>query len=195
MLSKILPLDPVLPVISHDAVNMLYQNVYRGAVMTIIAFSCLAFGFGDTPAMSGKLVLWALMVAVSLNRMLDGLRWRFCHPAKRNASAGFMRFAAGNLLTSVLWCAYALMNYQHMGLPELASTMVVVSAMAGGAATVLAPSKALSFSYSTFLLLPLSMLALIDPEQQFRLLGFLGVFFWVAMLSTTAQSNAFFCRS
>ncbi len=173
---------------------MLYQNVYRGAVMTIIAFSCLAFGFGDTPAMTDKLVLCALMVAVSLMRMLDGLRWQFAHPAKRNVSAGFMRFAAGNLLTSVLWCAYALMNYQHMGLLELASTMVVVSAMAGGAATVLAPSKALSFSYSTFLLLPLSMLALIDPEQQFRLLGFLGVGFWVAMLSTTAQSNAFFLQ-
>ena len=127
MLSKILPHEPVLPVISADAVNMLYQNVYRGAVMTIIAFSCLTFGFGNDPATTGKPVLWALMVTVSLMRMLDGLRWQSGHPARRNVSAGFMRFATGNLITSILWCAYALMNYQYMRLLELASTMVVVA--------------------------------------------------------------------
>ncbi|QPG06366.1 EAL domain-containing protein [Salinimonas marina] len=194
LLSKILPVHSAPPTISRDAVNMLYQNVYRGAVMTVIAFSCLVFGFGSEPAMSAKPVLWALMVVVSVMRMVDGLRWRFCHPEKRSVSIGFMRFAAGNLMTSMLWCAYAVLSYQHMGLLELASTIVVLSAMAGGAATVLAPSKALSFSYSTFLLLPIAMLALIDPEQQFQLLGILGVGFWLVMLSTTAQSNAFFLQ-
>lgn len=214
---------------------MLYGNVYRGALMTMLAFSGLVFGFSSVDEVPGKLVLWTLMMVVSLARMADGWWWQYhadliarkadaVPPAAEGdatrptpsaglltaavsgsragracvlphtAYAGFIRFAIGNGLTSILWCVYAVVFYHQMALLELASTMVILSAMAGGAATVLAPSRAISSFYTTLLLVPISIMALIDPGQEYRILGFLGVGFWLAMLSTSAQSNAFFMQ-
>lgn len=171
---------------------MLYANLNRGAIITMVAFTGLVFGFSDASAIvQSKLVLWSLMIIVSLGRVVDGFYWRSKFSLKSSAKEGFVRFALGNILTGTIWSLYAVLIYQQMDLLELASTMVVLSAMAGGAATILAPSKALSSFYSTMLLVPLSILALIDPTQEYRVLGFLGVAFWLAMLSSTAQSTSF----
>jgi hypothetical protein len=68
-----------------------------------------------------------------------------------------------------------------MNVIELACTIVIMSSMAGGAATVLAANKGLSLSYAFILLTPISILCLISNENYQNIFGALGLIFVVVI--------------
>ena len=160
---------------------MLIGNSFVGFLMTIFAFSGLVFFFeSDSPStFANKLQIWGVMVCVSLLRLIDALYWRTNLAGKAyNPRPALIRFSTGLYVTGCIWALYSVLFYSSMATVELAATMVVLAAMSGGAGTVLSPNIKLVGFYSTALLVPMSLCALIDASGKFFILGVLGLVFW-----------------
>ena len=114
-------------------------------------------------------------------RFTDGLYWLTrLKGTEYDVRPVKFRFAIGVCLASAVWALYSILLYSTMNSVELATTMVVLGAMAGGAASVLAPSKIFVFVYTTSLLVPISIRALLDDDRNFVVLGILGIIFSIA---------------
>ena len=174
---------------------MLIGNSFVGFLMTIFAFSGLVFFFeSDSPStFANKLQIWGVMVCVSLLRLIDALYWRTNLAGKAyNPRPALIRFSTGLYVTGCIWALYSVLFYSSMATVELAATMVVLAAMSGGAGTVLSPNIKLVGFYSTALLVPMSLCALIDASGKFFILGVLGLVFWFGIFASAFRYHRFF---
>lgn len=163
---------------TREIVGLLYTNIFSGLVMTVLSVSAITFGFGTGNNLRLKIIIWAAMILVTLIRAIDGAYW---HLRLRNTSYDptwpQRRFLSGAILSAILWSVYGVSLFGEMTLLELATTMIIISAMAGGAATILAPHLPLVLLYTTIMLLPMSIRGLIDNNEQFNVIGMLGCLF------------------
>lgn len=174
---------------------MLLGNSFVGLLMTIFAFSGLVFFFeNEEPSVfTQKLQVWVAMVSVSIARLTDSLYWRVNLAGKTyNPRPALIRFSAGLYITGTIWALYSILFYSSMSTVELAATMVVLAAMAGGAGTVLSPNKNLVSFYSTALLVPMSVCAVTDEGGEFFILGVLGLVFWFGIFTSAFRYHKFF---
>ncbi|KHT49793.1 diguanylate cyclase [Alteromonas macleodii] len=181
--------------IERDTTDMLIGNSFVGFLMTIFAFSGLVFFFeSDSPStFANKLQIWGVMVCVSLLRLIDALYWRTNLAGKAyNPRPALIRFSTGLYVTGCIWALYSVLFYSSMATVELAATMVVLAAMSGGAGTVLSPNIKLVGFYSTALLVPMSLCALIDASGKFFILGVLGLVFWFGIFASAFRYHRFF---
>lgn len=112
-----------------------------------------------------------------------------------DATRPMLRFTITRYLTAFALSAYPVMFYDSMDVIELACTIVIMSAMAGGAATVLAADKWLSLSYAFILLTPISILCLISVVDYQNIFGVLGLIFVAVMFSSAKRSSEFTAES
>lgn len=184
--------------IKRDKANMLVGNSFVGLLMTIFAFSGLVFFFDsdiDT-SFAMKWQIWLAMMVVCIFRFVDACYWRLHLSDKAfEPDAVLKRFALGVCATASVWAAYSVIFYASMSTVEMAATMVVLSAMSGGAGTVLSPSKRLVSFYCTALLVPMSLCALLDESGEFFILGVLGLVFWVGIFLSSSRYNSFFVNT
>ncbi|GGF66045.1 putative bifunctional diguanylate cyclase/phosphodiesterase [Alteromonas lipolytica] len=185
-----------LPSLRHEILALLQANAVGGLLITVFSFSAMTFGFNNHSNQTTKIVLWALMLIVCLLRAIDGIYWhKKLKYHEVYSQWPLLRFVLGSVVTALLWAAYCSLLYHHMDLIELATTMIIVAAMAGGAATVLSPHLPLVLIYTSLLLLPLSLQTVFDMEAQLHLLGSLGILFWLVMCGTAMKSNQFIHRA
>ena len=183
-----------LPASSHlqQVLALLQQNAFGGLLVTVVSFSALCFGYTEHESSAVKLPLWVAMMAVCFTRAIDCVYWQlWLKNTPNNARQPLFRFIAGSVITALLWATYNLLLYPHIDLIELATTMVIMSAMAGGAASVLASHLTLAITYSSLLLLPLSIRAMFDVQSELNILGVLGCIFWLVMCGTAVRANQF----
>jgi hypothetical protein len=112
-----------------------------------------------------------------------------------NTTRPMIRFAALRYITAVCVSVYPVIFYQSMSIIELASTIIVLSSMAGGGATVLAANKYLVISYPSIILLPISVLCLLSSQEYQNVLGSLGIVFAVVMYLSAKRSFEFTSES
>lgn len=177
---------------------MLLGNSFVGFLMTIFAFSGLVFFFenNEPSVFTHKLQVWVAMVSISVARLVDAIYWRVNLVGKAyNPRPALIRFAAGLYITGGIWALYSILFYSSMTTIELAATMVVLAAMAGGAGTVLSPNKKLVSFYSTALLVPMSLCAVTDDGGEFFILGILGLVFWFGIFTSAFRYNKFFINT
>lgn len=184
--------------IERDTTDMLLGNSFIGFLMTIFAFSGLVFFFenNEPSVFTHKLQVWVAMVSISVARLVDAIYWRVNLVGKAyNPRPALIRFAAGLYITGGIWALYSILFYSSMTTIELAATMVVLAAMAGGAGTVLSPNKKLVSFYSTALLVPMSLCAVTDDGGEFFILGILGLVFWFGIFTSAFRYNKFFINT
>ncbi|MCF2949098.1 EAL domain-containing protein [Paraglaciecola aquimarina] len=125
-------------------------------------------------------------------RLADLFYWQTkLRGSQYDVSAPMRRFIVGRYLTAFTLSVYSILFFDSMDVIELSCTLVVMSAMAGGAATVLAANKALSLSYAAILLIPLSLLCLFSTEDHHNIFGVLGFVFVGVMMSSARLSSKF----
>ncbi|MDC8830306.1 putative bifunctional diguanylate cyclase/phosphodiesterase [Alteromonas gilva] len=181
---------------TREVVELLYRNSFSGLIVTLLGVSVLAFGFGTPVKNNIKLTIWVLMVVVCLIRGFDSAYWFLrLRKGQYNARWPLFRFISGATITACLWATYVVSLYPYMTLPELTTAMIIISAMAGGAATILAPHLPLVMLYTTLMILPLSLRAVFDSHEDFNLIGMLGIVFWLAMLNAAKKANKFICQA
>jgi diguanylate cyclase (GGDEF)-like protein len=175
-----------------DVADLLYGNAKAGILVTLFASSMLVFGFQTPAIQTHKYVWWAVMSLLMLIRIIDVYYWRKNkNGSNYNANKAVTRFISGTLVSGFMWSIYCLYVAQHTSIEELASMIIVVSALAGGAATVLAGHKLTAMSYALIMLGPFSLVLLLSSEQYQQVLGLLGLGFSVVMMITAKKSADF----
>jgi diguanylate cyclase (GGDEF)-like protein len=152
----------------------------------------LVFAFDNTNLVTFKHTWWWVMLAVVCVRLLDSLWWRTKQKGQKyNGHRATLRFVTGTFVTAAMWCIYCLGVYATADTVELASTIIIVAAMAGGAASVLAAHKKTAMAYSFILLVPFSIALLLSDDDYRQVLGVLGLSFGLVM-SISAKKAADF---
>ena len=180
----------------RDALNLLYGNNSGSLVVTLSICLALVFGFPDNPNQSVKIYWFIFMCVLFACRYWDMRHWqKKLNGHNYNPSKPMLRFAVARYLTAFAMSAYSVVFFNSMDITELACTIVIISAMAGGAATVLAADKWLSLSYAFILLTPISLLCLISDVDYQNIFGALGLIFVVVMFSSARRSSQFTAES
>lgn len=112
-----------------------------------------------------------------------------------DATKPMRRFAIARYLTAIALSTYSVLFFNSMDVIELACTIVIMSAMAGGAATILAAHRGLALSYAFILLTPLSLLCLFSIEGYQNIFGVLGLIFVLVMFFSAKNSVKFTAES
>ena len=171
---------------------MLYQNSIGGILVSFFAATMLVFAFDNSNLASFKYAWWAVMVVVIIIRFIDSTWWRIKQKGQEyDGRRAILRFITGTFATAIMWCVYCLGVYSTADTVELASTIIIVAAMAGGAASVLAAHKKTAMAYSFILLVPFSIALLLSSDDYRQVLGVLGISFGLVM-SISAKKAAEF---
>ena len=177
---------------SEDAAELLYGNAKAGIWVTVFASSLLVFGFNTDEIQTQKYLWWGIISLFMVVRLIDVYYW---HNSDKNGNydgkKATVRFVIGTLITSFMWCIYCLYVSQYATNTELACMIIVVSALAGGAATVLAAHKITAMSYALIMLGPFSVALLLSGEHYKLILGLLGLAFSFVMMITAKNSADF----
>ncbi len=175
-----------------EATRLLHANTVAGLTISAITSTALVFGFGDDVG-SEKSVWLILMLAVLVLRAIDTVRFRrkTYQECLRDLKLDRYRFSSGVVITSFMWSGYVLYFYPFSSVLELTSTMVLISAMAGGAANILSGSRVTSIFYSIVLLAPFSVFLSFSPITTYQTLGILGLLFCVVMVLSSNKSASF----
>ncbi|WP_351016034.1 EAL domain-containing protein [Shewanella sp. AC91-MNA-CIBAN-0169] len=180
------------PHVLNDHLKLLYQNAIPGIAITIAASAGLAFGFEEHSTVHYKFIWWLCLSAVVCFRIIDTALWfRRANKGLFSCQNDLYRFGAGVLLTAFLWAFYCVYFYNTSSIDELFSSLVIVSAMAGGAATVLSGNKLLSQIYTLMLLAPFSLQMILGDNPAHLLLGCLGLAYAAVMLSVANAAANF----
>ncbi len=136
---------------------------------------------GTAPRTGIWIWLAALLLIVAL-RAIDVLAGRRRRTREGwDGRAEIRRFGYGVVATAIAWTAMPVLFFHEFNQVERTTLAIIVSAMAGGAATVLAASRWLAIGYCAALLLPSSIMFLLTPSRENMFLGFLGIIFFVVI--------------
>ena len=177
----------------RDAAELLYTNSFAGILISMIASSALVFGFDNPELLSFQHSWLSIMAIVLIIRLSDASRWRkHVSGTEFDGKRAIYRFVTGTLITAVLWCIYVVTMCAHVEIIELACMIIVVSAMAGGSATVLAAHRLTAMVYVFILLVPFSIVMLTAADQDYQnILGILGLSFSIVMMVASKKASDF----
>lgn len=176
----------------RDAAELLYGNSVAGIFVTVFASTMLVFGFKNPLVEEFKFVWWLSLMFIMTLRAADAVHWRVRYlGTDYNGRTSMYRYLFGTQLTALMWCIYSLGIFKYSDSIELASTIIIVSSMAGGAATILAANKYAAMAYVFTLLAPFSLMLILASEEYQQILGVLGASFCVVMLFTSKKSADF----
>lgn len=176
----------------RDAADLLYANSIAGILISVIASTALVFGFYNPEKSVFQLSWLAIILSILMLRLLDSLHWRkHVKGTLYDGKQATHRFISGTLITSVCWCIYVVSMVPHVEVIELACMIIVVAAMAGGSATVLAAHKFTAMTYVFIMLVPFSITMLISDQSYQNILGVLGLSFSAVMMVTSKKAADF----
>lgn len=188
-----------MPISSHvkqtfyeDRAELLYGNAIAGFIATLSAAILLVFGFYNIEVQTEKYLWLGGLCLVILARFLDYRYWLKLNKSKDYKGKNAVnRFVFGTLITGIIWCLYCFCFVQYASITELACIIIILSAFAGGAATVLAAHKVAAMSYALIMLGPASLILLLSSEEYKVTLGLMGVVFGGVMMFAAKKSADF----
>jgi len=176
----------------RDSAELLYGNAFPGILISVVASSFLAFAFNNPLTADFKLLWWSIMTVILSLRFVDLVSWKFKHQKTEfNGKTALLHFITGANCTAILWSVYAIYIIFHTDIIELTTSIIIISAMAGGSATVLAAHKYTAMFYSFILLAPSSIGLLLSDTYAHQILGILGLSFSFVMIIVSKKSADF----
>ncbi|WP_412973163.1 putative bifunctional diguanylate cyclase/phosphodiesterase [Glaciecola sp. MF2-115] len=176
----------------RDIITTLYTDSFGGLLISMLCVLVLIFGYPTEGLMEFKYVWATAFFLILIFRLLDYAYWykklKGCEYLPANTK---LRFIVGVASSGLMWSVYSIVIFEHVDIIELATTVILFSALAGGGATVLSGDKKLAVFYTTVLLLPLCVLMLLSTDENHNLLGFLGIFFTLILIFASIRSANF----
>jgi len=172
--------------LEREQARLLYAYAGPSIIATTVVSTFLMMILSRTTVWSGILIWWGGMLSMVVVRAWDLWCWR--HDIRDTPYAGkqsIQRFSLGAIAHALGWAAFPILFFPDLTQLERTSMAIMLSAMASGAVTVLAPSLRLAVGFCVLLLLPPSVMFLIDGNHANDMLGFLGIVF-CAILSHLA---------
>ena len=153
------------------------------AINTVV--SCfLIFSSINNSASQEKLYWFFTLTLISLLRIVGHVFVNNTHAFK------YHLYFIGLLLTALTWAAFPVLFYESMDVQEKFVSLVVFSSLAGGGVNVLASDIRSSLSYITCLLVPFSILLLLQTTEDENVLGVLGLVLWFILCFVTSIRSA-----
>lgn len=174
-----------------EGVRLLYNNSLPGILITFVASSALAFTFIDDTNFNDKFAWWLVMSLILVMRVIDTRMWLKSNAEFKTRKTWLLRFGCGSLLSAAMWSLYAVIFYPQFSIEELSTTNVILAAMAGGATSILSGNLLLASFYNILILMPMSILLLMQPEQYKINLGGLGICFTAIMIVSSVRSSKY----
>jgi diguanylate cyclase (GGDEF)-like protein len=176
--------------LEREKARLLYEYAGPGVVATTTASTFLALVLSGSPAWMGILLWWVGMQAIMAVRGWDLWRWRQDVGLPEYAGARWVRrFSIGALTHSIGWGAFPLLFFHRIGQMDRTVMVMILSAMASGAITVLAPSARLAMVFCMLLLLSPSAMFLMEGGGTNAVIGFLGVVFCIILIRLARTSH------
>ncbi|MBB1387331.1 bifunctional diguanylate cyclase/phosphodiesterase [Pseudoalteromonas sp. SG45-5] len=161
------------------------SSYFSSAISINTVVSCfIIFSSINHSATQEKFYWFFTLTFISLLRIASHLF--FCN---KNVIKYHLYFI-GLLLTALTWAAFPILFYEKMEIQEKFVSLVVFSSLAGGGVNVLASDIRSSLSYITCLLVPFSILLLLQPIEDENILGILGLVLWFILCFVTAVRSA-----
>jgi diguanylate cyclase (GGDEF)-like protein len=160
---------------------------------TMLTVSVLNFGFLNEQNDQAKMTWWICMLVLVAIRVIDIAEWIFRSSKAElvDGQKGILRFSTGSIITALGWSSYCILFIESMTVVEYATTIMIISSIAGGSPTVLAGSRNLSIIFSTLLMIPLSLVSLLATEQYQNYMGILGFVFYAIMVVSSIKASHF----
>lgn len=177
---------------TKSRLQLLYGNAPGGLLITLLCMAVLCFGF-ETPEQQGtKTLIFGLLVCSHFLRIIDNV-YTTQQFKKSNFRAKHVtwRLSAGILVNSTIWASYSFLLVPTMDGIEITVSAIILSALAGGAITILAASTRLSVLYMSSLILPYAVMGFFSEFEYFHYISFLGFSFWAVMMMSSKQSGKF----
>ena len=175
--------------LEREQARLLYEYAGPGVVATTMASTFLAIVIGGNRHSGGILAWWATMQIVTIGRGWELLQWRSkVRQSDYVSTSEIRRFSRGALTHAFGWATFPFLFFTDIGPPDRAAMATILSAMASGAVTVLSPSLRLAIQYCLFLLLPSSLMFLLEGGKANSILGFLGVIFCLILIQLARTS-------
>ena len=176
--------------VTADRAVMLYAYGRNGILVSAVA-SILLVIMVYSPAQSHRLFAWLGCMLFVLT--LRGTDLILFHPQRRsrgmNAPAEILRFSLGTLGAGIAWAAFSITFFPVISPAARTATAVVLASMAGGSATILAPSLRLAIAYGTMMLVPPSLIFFTLPGRETMFLGVLGLAMYLFMSLATRLTH------
>ena len=171
-----------------EGIKLLYSNALPGILITFIVATSLVFTFLDHDNRTGKLIWWAIICLLLAVRLVDTLLWYRANSFARKQNHFYWRFSTGCLLTALLWSGWCLFFSGGFSIEEFTSSMVILSAMAGGATSILSGNALIGTLYPIIVLVPFSLELLCASEKYKNNLGALGLCFTAIMVFSAGRA-------
>jgi diguanylate cyclase (GGDEF)-like protein len=175
-----------------DAANLLYDNGMSAVFISSVASSIMIFGFDDAVVNTNQLIWWFFISVILLLRLCDVAEWKM--RSSKSISSGLLgiqRYTIGCIATAAAWSSYMVIFFNQLNDIKLFSSIIIVSAFAGGTAFLLSANRITAISYSLILLLPMSLMGLFAQQEFKQLLGLLGVGFSFVMVVSCIKASRF----
>lgn len=170
--------DPV----AKDAAGLLYRHGIGSIGVSVIASTFLLIICLKQAPLPLLWTWWGLMMAVLLARSFDFLMWHLGRRVRGiNGRGDIRRFGLGLVMAAALWAAFPPMFFFSLDQAGRAAATIILCGIAGGSATVLAPSQVLALTFCSATIWPATLVFLFSPHLRDRLLGVLGCVFFVVM--------------
>ncbi|WP_263529611.1 putative bifunctional diguanylate cyclase/phosphodiesterase [Marinomonas sargassi] len=136
------------------------------------------------------------MCVIFLLRFMDMLLWKRTQNDKNyDVSYPLYRFLATRYATAIGFSAYFVIFFYTMEIIEFSYTMTIMSAMAGGGASIFSANRGLAYSFAAILLTPASIMGLLAPFGYQNILGMLGILFVIIIFFSARSSYKFTTES
>ena len=169
----------------HDKRLAFVSSYFSSAIIINTIVSCVVVFSGiNHSGAEAKLYWFIALTFISLLRVVNHLYVSNDNKNKYNF------YFIGVLLTAFTWGLFPILFFEQMLMQEKFISLVVFSSLAGGGVNVLASDIRSSISYITFLLVPFSILLLLQPIGDERMLGVLGLVLWFILCFVTAVRTA-----
>ena len=169
--------------LDQEQARLLYEYAGPGIAATTMASTFLTLVMVEGEQLSRLLMWWTLMQTVTLVRVWDLRRWQVTiRQTAYDGPALIQRFSRGALTHALGWAAFSFLFFHNAVQTDRSAMGMILSAMASGAVTVLAPSLRLAVQYCICLLVPISLLFLAEGGRANSILGFLGIVFCAILI-------------
>ena len=166
----------------QDRAKLLYAHGRAGLAMTAASSLFVVFMVENRHNRVGLLLWLGGMTLALVPRCLDLLVWhkRRLRPGWRGRTE-VLRYAAGVYGVGFLWMLLPLLFFASFSFDARVVAAVVFSAMAGGSAAVLGAAPTVAIGYCVMLLVPFSLMFLLEEGRESHLLGVLGLISFMVM--------------
>ncbi len=161
--------------VTDDRARLLYAYGVNGVLVTLVA-CCFLIMMVHTPRHLNLEAAWlgAMLSVLALR----GIDIAILQPRRPKAGGGrrdILRFSAGTLAVGVIWAAYPILFFPWLSVAGRTASAVVLAALAGGSATVLAPCFPLAVLYGSLLLAVPGVMFFMVPGRENVFLGSLAL--------------------